>query len=128
MSRRTKLTPDTKEDVVKALRAGNSRRDSALYAGISEQTFYSWMKRGRDGEPLYAEFLEAVEKAEAQSVVRNVAIIQRAAEDTWQAAAWWLERKRPDDWGRRQRMDIGTSQEQPMKITVQIGGTPAGEE
>ena len=88
MSRRTKLTPDTKEDVVKALRAGNSRRDSALYAGISKQTFYSWMKRGREGEPLYAEFLEAVEKAEAQSVVRNVAIIQRAAEETWKAAAW----------------------------------------
>ena len=122
MSRRTKLTPDTKEDVIKALRAGNSRRDSALYAGISETTFYSWMARGREGEPIYAEFLEAVEKAEAQSVVRNVAIIQRAAEETWQAAAWWLERKRPDDWGRRQRMDIGTSQEQPMEVIVKIGG------
>jgi len=121
MSRRTKLTPDTKEDIVKALRAGNSRRDSALYAGVSETTFYSWMARGREGEPLYAEFLEAVEKAEAQSVVRNVAIIQRAAEETWQAAAWWLERKRPDDWGRRQRMDIGADKEE-LEVIVKIGG------
>lgn len=121
MARRTKLTPETKEDIVKALRAGNSRRDSALYAGISEQTFYSWMSRGRDGEPLYVEFLEAVEKAEAQSVVRNVAIIQRAAEETWQAAAWWLERKRPDDWGRRQRMDIGADKEE-LEVIVKIGG------
>jgi len=121
MARRTKLTPETKEDIVKALRAGNSRRDSALYAGISEQTFYSWMSRGRDGEPLYIEFLEAVEKAEAQSVVRNVAIIQRAAEETWQAAAWWLERKRPDDWGRRQRMDIGADKEE-LEVIVKIGG------
>lgn len=121
MARRTKLTPDTKEDIVKALRAGNSRRDSALYAGVSETTFYSWMARGREGEPLYAEFLEAVEKAEAQSVVRNVAIIQRAAEETWQAAAWWLERKRPDDWGRRQRMDIGTDKEE-LEVIVKIGG------
>ena len=121
MARRTKLTPDTKEDIVNALRAGNSRRDSALYAGVSETTFYSWMSRGREGEPLYAEFLEAVEKAEAQSVVRNVAIIQRAAEETWQAAAWWLERKRPDDWGRRQRMDIGTNKEE-LEVIVKIGG------
>lgn len=121
MARRTKLTPDTKEDIVKALRAGNSRRDSALYAGVSETTFYSWMARGREGEPLYAEFLEAVEKAEAQSVVRNVAIIQRAAEETWQAAAWWLERKRPDDWGRRQRMDIGADKEE-LEVIVKIGG------
>ncbi len=122
MARRTKLTPDTKEDIVKALKAGNSRRDSALYAGIAESTFYGWMERGRAGEPLYMEFLEAVEKAEAQSVVRNVAIIQRAAEETWQAAAWWLERKRPDDWGRRQRMDIGTDKDQPMEVVVRIGG------
>ena len=121
MARRTKLTPETKEDIVKALRAGNSRRDSALYAGISETTFYSWMARGREGEPLYSEFLEAVEKAEAQSVVRNVAIIQRAAEETWQAAAWWLERKRPDDWGRRQRMDIGADKEE-LEVIVKIGG------
>ena len=121
MARRTKLTPETKEDIVKALRAGNSRRDSALYAGVSETTFYSWMARGREGEPLYAEFLEAVEKAEAQSVVRNVAIIQRAAEETWQAAAWWLERKRPDDWGRRQRMDIGADKEE-LEVIVKIGG------
>lgn len=122
MGRRTKLTPDTQENVIKALRAGNSRRDSALYAGISEQTFYSWMARGREGEALYEEFLEAVEKAEAHSVVRNVAIIQRAAEETWQAAAWWLERKRPDEWGRRQRYDIGTSEAQPMEVIVKIGG------
>jgi hypothetical protein len=121
MPRRTKLTERTKDDIVKALKAGNSRRDSALYAGISEQTFYSWMSRGRDGEPLYAEFLEAVEKAEAQSVVRNVAIIQRAAEETWQAAAWWLERKRPDDWGPRQRMDIGADQD-ALEVIVKIGG------
>jgi len=121
MARRTKLTDRTKEDIVKALRAGNSRRDSALYAGVSETTFYSWMARGREGEPLYAEFLEAVEKAEAQSVVRNVAIIQRAAEETWQAAAWWLERKRPDDWGRRQRMDIGADKEE-LEVIVKIGG------
>jgi len=121
MARRTKLTPETKEDIVKALRAGNSRRDSALYAGVSETTFYSWMARGREGEPLYSEFLEAVEKAEAQSVVRNVAIIQRAAEETWQAAAWWLERKRPDDWGRRQRMDIGADKEE-LEVIVKIGG------
>ena len=121
MARRTKLTERTKDDIVKALRAGNSRRDSALYAGVSETTFYSWMARGREGEPLFAEFLEAVEKAEAQSVVRNVAIIQRAAEETWQAAAWWLERKRPDDWGRRQRMDIGADKEE-LEVIVKIGG------
>jgi hypothetical protein len=26
----------------------------------------------------------------------------------WTAAAWWLERKFPDDWGRRERIDHRT--------------------
>ena len=128
MSRTTKLNSRVQNTIVKCLKDGNTRNDSALYAGISHTTFYNWLERGRQGEEPFLAFLEAVEKAEAQAVVSKVAIIKEAAEETWQAAAWWLERKRPDDWGRRQRMDIGTSQEQPMKITVQIGGTPAGEE
>lgn len=128
MSRRTKLNPSTQESIIKSLKAGNSRRDSALFAGVSEQTFYTWLKKGRNGKAPYVEFLEAVEKAEATACVRNVAIIQKAAADTWQAAAWWLERKRPDEWGRRQRFDLATNQDQPMKITVQIGGKAPGEE
>ena len=128
MPRTTKPNARVQNTIVNRLKEGNTRHDSALSAGISHTTFYSWLERGRQGEEPFLDFLEAVEKAEAEAMVANVAIIQRAAIDTWQAAAWWLERKRPDDWGRRQRMDIGTSQEQPMKITVQIGGTPTGEE
>ena len=128
MTRRTKLTLETQANIIKALKAGNNRKDSSLYAGISEQTFYTWMKRGREGESPYAEFLESVKIAESQAVVRNVAIIQKAAEETWQAAAWWLERKRPDEWARRQRMDIGSSNEQPMEVVVRIGGKSSNDD
>ena len=126
--RRTKLTPETQAKIVKALRAGNTRRVAMLYANISEPTFYSWMKRGREGEEPFREFLEMVKSAEAHAEVRNVAIIQQAANETWQAAAWWLERKRPDDWGRRQRMDIATSDDHPMEVIVRIGGKSSHED
>ena len=101
MSRTTKLNSRVQSTIVKCLKDGNTRNDSALYAGISHTTFYNWLERGRQGEEPFLAFLEAVEKAEAEAMIANVAIIQRAANDTWQAAAWWLERKRPDDWGRR---------------------------
>ncbi len=62
------------------------------------------MKWGRSSEKgIYREFLEAIEKAEAQAKVRNVTIIQAAAKDNWQAAAYWLERRYPEEWGRRGR-------------------------
>jgi hypothetical protein len=63
--------------------------------GITETTFHDWMGR-------FPEFAASVMKAEAEAEVRNQNIIVRAAHNgTWQAAAWWLERRRPQDYARR---------------------------
>lgn len=86
--------------LAEALRTGNTRIDAARYAGIGYTTFKNWMVRGRAGEKPYAAFLSSMEKAEADAVIRNVAIIQKAAGVSWQAAAWWLERKFPELWSR----------------------------
>lgn len=94
MARPTKRTPEREARLYEALRAGNTRRASCAYAGISESTLATWLER-------YNDFRDAIEKAEADAEIRNVAIIQKAASATWQAAAWWLERKRKGDWAQR---------------------------
>ena len=101
MGRPTKLTPELQEELLKALRGGAYVEDACGYVGIHKDTFYEWMRRGADGDDLYSEFSDAVEKARASAVVRNIALLQKAAEDSWQAAAWWLERTRPNQYGRR---------------------------
>jgi len=108
--RPTKYNDTVVERITQALRAGNTRRASCAYAGISEDTLSTWMKQKPD-------FADAIEKAEADAEVRNVAIIQRTADTTWQAAAWWLERRRKGDWSARTEMtgaDAG-----PLKIIVE---------
>ena len=98
--RPTKYTPETVQLILTALAIGNTKEDSALGAGISYQTMRTW-------ELTYPEFLEATEKAQAQARQRFVGIIARAAsEGNWQAAAWNLERRDPDQWGRRERVDV----------------------
>lgn len=119
--RPSKLTPEVQQRLLQAIASGNTRKDAALYAGISVGTLEDWIGRGRGGgrrpaHPPYVAFVDALEKAEAQAVVRNVAIIQKAAADTWQAAAWWLERRRPDDWGRKERVEHSTAPERPMEV------------
>lgn len=78
--RKTKFTPEACEKIVNALRVGNTRRASALGAGISEALFYEWLKKGgkaKSGE--FLEFLEAVTRAEAECEIQNVAILKKAA-------------------------------------------------
>jgi len=100
VARPTVLTPEVQARVCEAIAAGNTRHDAAEYAGVGASTLFAWLARGKRkrGGGRYREFLEALKKAEASAIVRNVQIIQKAAGKTWQAAAWWLERKYPQDW------------------------------
>ena len=119
--RPTKLTPEVRDRIIEALRAGNYQDAAAAYAGIGPATFYRWMERGRaaDAEPDYREFREAVERARAEAEVRNVALVQRSAADgTWQAAAWFLERSYPSRWGRRERHEVTGADGGPVALTV----------
>ena len=93
------LTPDVQRRLCEAIAAGNTRHDAAEYAGMAESTLRAWLAKGkRQRRGQYRALLAAVKKSEADAVVRNVAIIQKAAPKSWQAAAWWLERKRANDW------------------------------
>ena len=93
------LTPEVQRRLCDAIAAGNTRNDAAEYAGVGESTLRRWLAQGRHRRSgKFRALLAAVKKAEADAVVRNVAIIQKAAATSWQAAAWWLERKRDGDW------------------------------
>ena len=53
-------------------------------------------------DSIFAEFQARVEEAKGKAVVGWLAKIEKAAsEGSWQAAAWKLERRYPEDYGRR---------------------------
>lgn len=80
-----KYGPEKTLEIAQHLREGSNRTDACLLSDISYETFTEWMKK--------PEFSEPIKKAEAECKARNIKIIQKAAITTWQAAAWWLERK-----------------------------------
>lgn len=94
MSRPTKLDVRRREAILESLRTGSPRGVAARTAGIAEATFFRWMV---DGRPLYREFREAVERAEAEAEHSAVQAVRGAMTRHWRAAAWWLER-RSDLW------------------------------
>lgn len=90
------------------LRNGNNRTDATTLADISYETFCVWMRER-------PEFAEAVKKAEAECKGRNIAIIQKAALTSWQAAAWWLERKHSAEFALK-RDDLKSPDDVPQKM------------
>lgn len=107
MGRPTKLTPEMTRRIADLVRAGNYVEVAAAAAGISRDTLYRWLKQGaRTKRGLAHEFSLAIEKAQAEAEARDVTLIATAAREQWQAAAWRLERKFPDRWGRRERQTL----------------------
>ncbi|HEY8768006.1 MAG TPA: hypothetical protein VIP09_12230 [Dehalococcoidia bacterium] len=105
--RPSKLTPDVQGRVLAAISAGNTRATAAAYARVGLSTLMAWLARGEKAtRGQYREFLDAVKNAEAAAVVTSVALVRQAASEHWQAAAWWLERRYPDEWGRKDRVAI----------------------
>lgn len=99
-----KLTIEIQDAVVQSIRAGNYLKVACAAAGIGVSTLNQWR---RDERKQFAAFAAAVDEAIAYAEQRNVALIQRAAVTTWQAAAWYLERKHRDRWGKEQPRNSG---------------------
>jgi len=112
LGRPSKYTPEVVNKICQFLQAGNTRRASCLCAGISEDTFANWMNS-------FTDFSDSVKKAEAEAEARNVAIINLASKENWQASAWWLERRRREDFSRSEKIDLTTSSKDVNKMTTQ---------
>lgn len=116
MPRPTKYNPERVQRIVETLRGGNTRRAAAWAGGIEIDTFHQWLKR-------YPAFSDAVKQAEADAELAMVERVRLASVDTWQAAAWWLERKLKQDWSARQEQtgaDGGA-----VRVIVQYADEPA---
>ena len=123
MARPTKLTLKLTEEITAYIHKGNSPTVSATLVGISPSTYFNWMSKGASKEPGFMEFLEAIERAKAQSIINQVAHISRVADSgNWRAAAWLLERIAPDSFGKNstRALELGAQRlEKPQSVSIQ---------
>jgi hypothetical protein len=82
--------------ILALLTMGCSRRMAARQAGCAASTITRTAERDE-------EFHNQIAEAEAQADVRALRLISRTAqqEKYWRVAAWLLERRNPDEYGRR---------------------------
>ncbi len=99
--RPTKLNAEVAEKICRLIRAGNFAETAACAAGIDRDTLRRWLKRGAtEKRGPYRDLALSLDEAASVAEGRAVALIAKAGETQWQAAAWFLERKHPERWGR----------------------------
>jgi hypothetical protein len=131
VGRPTKITKEIQDKIIMLIKAGNYMETAASYVGLAQSTIRDWMRRGsreeerlnkdQDARPIksetpFMEFSVAIRKAQADAEIRDVNTIGRASLLSWQAAAWRLERKYPDRWGKRESHEISGPGGSPVQV------------
>ena len=128
-----------------AMQFGNYLETCAAFAGLNQDTIHTWMERGareeeraqkelekhnlaakqqrralkyRPEEIAYVDFHFRLKKSMAEAEMRLLGIIHKAAETNWTAAAWILERTRPDRFGKR--LEYSGPHGNPIDLTVRM--------
>ncbi len=118
--RKPKLTKELIELLGTALQNGNYIETACDFAGINRATLYRWLQESEedDAKPILKELSDTVRKARAQAEMRNVLRIQKAADDSWQAAAWWLERSQPKKWSKQTNVELSGVDGSPINVAL----------
>lgn len=90
------LTEEQKREALLILSIGCDRATAASYVGTSAASLEAATAEDRA-------FADAVARAEAAAEMAHMRNVQQAAkeEKNWRASVWWLERRLPDRYGRR---------------------------
>lgn len=120
-----KLTPQLITSIANYIRQGNYLETAAAANGVSRVSVHNWLKRGAEhSKGLHREFLDAVNKAQAQAEIFDVSRISAAAlAGQWKASAWRLQRRFPSRWGVPDMATPPSAPAEPGSVSVGDGAT-----
>ena len=122
MGKKSKLTRPLCNEFCKAIENGASILAACGHVNIVESTYYRWYNKGRDAKrnTKFKKFYEAVEIAKNKALYNfEGRIVNEADNGTWTAAAWWLERRYPEIYGKKVKQEIDSKVEAEVKVPFQ---------
>jgi len=119
----TIYTDELKNGIAKYIENGVSDRDACELIGLGKTTFYLWQSDDPKN-PLSpeqkADFTDTIKKAKAKRKLYLVNKIMVAAEKTWQAAAWYLERVYPEEFAEHKKVEMIDAEKEFKRIMSAI--------
>jgi len=103
MARPSKLTPDITKRIGDGVYLGLTYALAAESAGVTYKTFNDWMNKGKiENSGKYSQFYLHVQKCNADAAKVLLERINKAARaGNMQMCTWILERRFPEEFGRR---------------------------
>ena len=102
-----KLTDELCDNICKDITEGVPIVHASVANGISTSTFYSWYDKGKEAKSgKYKKFYDEINEARSVAVTLRAKRVYKAGETSWQADAWWLERVDPENFGRKDKMEV----------------------
>lgn len=126
---RPKLTQELVDQAIALKADGLSNGDIICALGIHESTFYRWI--GDPKNRLQRELSEGLKKEEAafkRTLLTTIRAAALARNQYWTAAAWLLERKYPDEYGKADRRRDEEGAEAAPKIVLGVTVQPVQEQ
>jgi hypothetical protein len=113
--RPSRYSEELHQRIVEEVRAGRPKTIAFRLAGAYPDTVWDWVRLGRqrpDDYPHYVQLGEDIDQAKAEAEAEALDRIKAAAQSDpkhWTAAAWYLERTNPAEFGRRERVEVEAS-------------------
>ena len=119
MPNKPKLTKEFIDEFCKYTASGLGIKDCCDICGITQSCFYLWKQEAETGFVagkesrgkaanlnIKIEFFDKLKKANAKFKAVHINRINKASEKEWQASAWMLERKFPDEFAKPDRFKV----------------------
>ncbi len=101
------LTEEVQAKIVGFLRLGTHFTTACFASGIQPTSVTYWIKlveSGAEHAQVYADFCNRIKEATAMSEVQGLATLKQG-EQGWQAQAWFLERRFPKRWAKKEKVE-----------------------
>ena len=128
MARRPKLTQEMVDEAIRLKADGLSNGDIICALGIHESTFYRWIGDPKNKlQRALSEGLKKEESAFKRTLLTTIRSAALARNQYWTAAAWLLERKFPDEYGKAERVRDEDRGAAAPKIVLGVAVQPVQE-
>lgn len=110
--------PEVADKIVDLIEQGVPYTTVCGALGISPDQFKKWLKIGKTGtNPHYTDFYHKIAKAEANAEILLLNELKRIGGEDWKSRAWTLERRWPEHWARRDRIEAEIGLKHDITVT-----------